>query len=184
MSLSPLPAGRVKETIKQRPALNTYSTKHRPPFEPGWPWLIITTMSVYLPPKRPRGVTLTIWGVILCGLWNIGKVIALLQAIPLLSAWHIQPDPQIQAFLAGVWAVLFFLAAWFLKQKKPVTLLGTPVLLLLYGSYTIGLRFLFTPGYFEQGGWFLTAIFFLSAGGFAFVLLKRAEKSHYFIREE
>ena len=138
-------------------------------------------MSVYLPARRPLAVTLVILGVILFGLWNVSKAIALAQNMALLSSRGIQPAPGLQLAVAIVWAVLFLGMAGLLVKRRPFTRIGVPALILGFGLYTLGIRLLFSPlPVRQQGDWFITGTFFLGMTVLAAIALERGWKNNYY----
>ncbi len=140
-------------------------------------------MSVYLPAKRPFSVTLTFWGVFFFGVWNVSKAVLLIQSRDLLVTGGIQPDPLWLAVFALVWAGLFGGVAWLLQQRRPFTQYTIPLLLLLYGLYTIGLRLIFSPLPFAANGGLLITLFFAAAVFLSFLGLRRATSRYYFQEE-
>lgn len=137
-------------------------------------------MSAYLPAKRPFAVTLTLWGVFFFGVWNVSKVVLLVQNRPLLLARGVNLDPLWQAVGAVVWAGLFLMAAWALWRKRPSTLITIPLLLLVYGAYTVGIRLIFSPLPFLTSGGLLIIIFFAAICVITFLALQRAKRKLYF----
>lgn len=144
---------------------------------------IIAPMSVYLPAKRPLSVTLVWGGVILFGVWNVSKAVLLMQSRPVLDSFSIRPEPFWQAVWALVWAALFLGGAWQLRRRRPLTQFTIPLLLLLFGLYTVGLRLIFSPLPFAVNGGFVITIFFLTVVLLAFLALRRAGRRHYFQEE-
>lgn len=138
-------------------------------------------MSAYLPPKRPFAVTLVLWGVIVFGLWNVSKAVALALNSELLMTHNMQPDPRFQALMSLVWAVLFLAAAWSLWRARPYTQLGIPLLLLFFGLYTVGIRLFFSPLPFWSGSGGITTLFFGAVVLLSFLALKRAAHKQYFV---
>ncbi len=140
-------------------------------------------MSVYLPAKRPFSVTLVLGGVILFGVWNVGKVVVLMQSRPVLDPFGIRPDPLWQVAWAVLWAVLFFGGAWLLRGRRPYTRYTIPLLIGLFGLYTIGLRLIFSPLPFAANGGYVITAFFVIVVLLSFLGLRRAGRRHYFQEE-
>jgi hypothetical protein len=138
-------------------------------------------MSVYLPAKRPLSVTLILWGVFLFGVWNVSKAVLLIQSRSLFLAHGVQPDSLWQAGGAMIWAGLFWAAAWALWRKRPSTQFLIPLLLLLYGLYTIAIRLIFSPLPFAANGGLTIIVFFAVVIIFTFLALQRADKRYYFV---
>lgn len=138
-------------------------------------------MSVYLPAKPPRSVTLILGGVILFGVWNVSKALLLIQNRPLLDSFAILPAPLWQAVWALIWAVLFFGGAWLLRRRRPYAPIIIPLLLFLFGLYTISLRLIFSPLPFAANGGLVITLFFAAAVLLSFWGLRRAGRRHYFV---
>ncbi|MCL4262500.1 MAG: hypothetical protein KJ069_04770 [Anaerolineae bacterium] len=113
----------------------------------------------------------------------MSKAVLLIQSRDLLVTGGIQPDPLWLAVFALVWAGLFGGVAWLLQQRRPFTQYTIPLLLLLYGLYTIGLRLIFSPLPFAANGGLLITLFFAAAVFLSFLGLRRATSRYYFQEE-
>ena len=129
--------------------------------------------------KRPRSVTLVIWGVILFGVWNAGRALVLYKQQAVLIELQIRPSPWVQLIFALGWVVLFLGSAWGLRQKRPCLSTIIPILITLYALYDLGIRFLFAPSR-NQVSWTLTGIFFLGVVLLTTWALNRKAAKHYF----
>ncbi len=141
-------------------------------------------MSAYLPARRPLSVTLIIGGVILFGVWNSGKALVLAQNSALLLTWGVRPNPRFQLIMALLWAVFFFIIAWFLRKKRPFTRYAVPILFLVYSVYTLGIRLLFSQMPLNSGEWLLSGIFFLGIISLTTFNLQRGSIRQYLNGEE
>lgn len=128
------------------------------PFESRQPCLIISSMSAYLPAKRPLSVTLTLWGVILFGLWNSGRALSLYLQLDVLLNLDIHMDPRIRLGMASVWALLFFWLVWALHAKKTFSRIAIPTALGIFALSDFILH-LFVPTAVARA-WWLNGLFF------------------------
>ncbi len=97
------------------------------------------------PTGRPRSVTLTLWGVFLLGIWNVGRALALLQQRELLQELAARPDPMVRLLLALAWGCAFFVLAEGLRRKRPLTRPLIPLAIALYALYEISLLVFIAP---------------------------------------
>jgi hypothetical protein len=102
-------------------------------------------MKPLAPTVRPRSVTLTLWGVFLLGIWNVGRALAISQQRALLQELAAQPDPLIRLLLALVWGVVFFGLGEALRCKRPFTRRFIPLAIALYAFYEFSLLIFFAP---------------------------------------
>ena len=116
-------------------------------------------MSAHLPAKRPLAVTLTLWGVILFGVWNGGRAITLFLQLEILLNINIHLDPRIRLALACIWTIIFFCLAWALSKKKPFCRFGIPLALAGFGISDLLLQ-LFVPTAVASD-WLLNGFFFV-----------------------
>lgn len=112
---------------------------------------------------RPPSVTITLWGVILFGVWNLGRAVALNQQMTLAQSLSIQPDPRLRLLGAVLWAASFWGAAVQLWRKRPSTRYLIPLLFLLYAIYNLGLGTCCAQSPIIIPSWSLVVTFYLSA---------------------
>lgn len=143
----------------------------------------LARMNPAQPANRPRSVTLTLWGVFLLGVWNLGRALALGQQRDLLKELAAQPDPVFRLMMALVWGVIFLGLAEALRRRRPFTRRLIPVLIGLHALYEIGLILFFTTTIARET---LILDIVLAGGGVAFTAwaLLRTAVSHYFIAQE
>lgn len=105
------------------------------------------------PSRRPWRVTITLWGVFLIGVWNVGRAGALWQQSELLRELGARPNPTILIGLAIIWAVVWFGWSVALWQKRPFTHYAIPTTLIIYGLYEISLLTWLAATPPPQQGW-------------------------------
>lgn len=135
------------------------------------------------PINRPRSVTLTLWGVFLLGVWNLGRALALGLQRDLLRELASHPDPTFRLILALVWGVVFIGLAEALRRKRPFTRRLIPLMITGYALYEIGLILFFAAGLAWQT---LGLEILLAAGatGYSYWALNRTAVSNFFTNQE
>ena len=123
-------------------------------------------MSVPFAPNRPRSVTITFWGVIFFGVWNLGRAIAIGQELNLQQTLNIQPDPRLRLAAAGLFAVLFLGLAGNLWWKRPFTIKAIPITI---AGYTV----------YETAVWLLISLFLIGSILFTRWSLQRAIQTYF-----
>lgn len=131
-------------------------------------------------PRRPRAVTITLWGVFLLGGWNTGRAIAIAQQMSMLLALEIIPDPRIRLIIALVWALIFFGLTIALRRGRPRTRQTIPISLLLYGLIELGLLLIFVQAPGARRSWMLNSITYGGMTAFAYWALNRLAATSYF----
>ena len=135
-------------------------------------------MNVY--PKRPFPVTLTLWGVFLFGVWNVGRVVALSRDIQLFLDLGVTPDPRLRLMLALTWGVLF-LGVWLaLRQRRPLARTAVPVLLLLYAINELSFLFLLVQSAPARQSGVVNTLFYITVILFFGWALNRTAVRPYF----
>jgi len=115
-------------------------------------------MSAHLPAKRPLSVTLTLWGVILFGVWNGGRAIMLYRQLDVLLTLNINLDPRLRLMGAGMWTIIFLWLAWAVIKKKSFSRRAVPLALVGFGISDL-VMLLFVPTA-RAGDWLLNGLFF------------------------
>ncbi|MBE7532871.1 MAG: hypothetical protein HND44_12900 [Chloroflexi bacterium] len=110
----------------------------------------------------------------------MSKALVLIQTRHLLDPFAIRPAPLWQAAWALVWAALFLGSAWLLRGRRPFTQTIIPLLLFLFGLYTISLRLIFSPLPFAAQGGLVITLFFAATVLLSFWGLRCARRRHYF----
>ena len=136
--------------------------------------------SYYTLQKRPRSVTIMIWGVFLLGLANGWRAIGLGQQADLLVALGSSLNPWVGVGLAVVWSVVFIITAVALWQHRTWTQIAVPGLILLHGLYQIALVILFAQSAVSRSVWPVLALAFGVAFLFSLWALKRPSVCWYF----
>lgn len=93
--------------------------------------------------KRPRSVTIMIWGSILLALANGWRAIGLNRQGDLLKSLDASLNPGLGIGLAVFWSILFLIAAVALWQRRAITRILLPVLILMHGIYQVLLIVIF-----------------------------------------
>ncbi len=137
-------------------------------------------MSAHFAAKRPFTVTLTIMGVFLLGLWNLGRAAALYREQDLLLTLQVQPDPRLRLTIALVWAVIFGGLVWAVWRRRPFSQKAIPVLTAIYATYDLGLRIFSPPARLNGANWLLTGAFYLIIILFMAWALNRQAANDYF----
>ena len=89
--------------------------------------------------KKPKGVTLIAWGLLLLGLANIWRSVGLWRQSELLLELDIGPDPRLRLAISVAWAVLFSASAVTIWTRKRLAQWLVPGALILYGLYRLSL---------------------------------------------
>lgn len=137
-------------------------------------------MSLPTAAKRPLTVTLTLWGVFLLGVWNIGRAIALGRQSSILLALGATPDPRVRLVISIIWALSFLGLALALWRRRPFTRQAVPISLLLYALYRLSLLHFFTQVPVNWQSWLLQSMLYVGVTVFAQWALNRAGAKSYF----
>lgn len=136
-------------------------------------------MSVPFAPNRPRSVTITFWGVIFFGVWNLGRAVALGLELNLQQTLNIQPDPRLRLAAAGLFAILFLGLAGNLWWKRPFTIKAIPLTIVCYTVYETAVWLLFTQPPRNWSLWLLTSLFLIGSILFTRWSLQRAIQTYF-----
>ncbi|HEX6383653.1 MAG TPA: hypothetical protein VF177_03185 [Anaerolineae bacterium] len=137
-------------------------------------------MSLPTAAKRPLSVTLTLWGVFLLGVWNIGRAIALGRQSSILLALGATPDPRLRLVIAVFWGLLFLGLALALWRRRSFTRQAVPISLLLYTLYRLSLLLFFTQVPVNWQAWLPQSMMYVGVIVFAQWALNRAGAKTYF----
>ena len=129
--------------------------------------------------SRPRSVTILALGGFFLGLWNLWRVLTLIQQIPLLVELGGHLDPRVRLLIAGFWAICFALLAGGIWLRRPVVRWLFPLSFLLYSIYHLSLLAFFMPAAAARQGWQATVLFFLSALLWSTWVLRRPAHASY-----
>ncbi len=133
---------------------------------------------------RPRSVTITFWGVIVFGVWNLGRGLAIWQQRTMPQVLEIQPDPRIRLVLAAVWVVCFGGLAAALWQKRPFTRLLIPTLFIMYALVELAQYVWVMPSPLNRQAWQLPTSIYGTAVLFSAWALNRKAALIYFHKGE
>ncbi len=134
--------------------------------------------------SRPFGVTLVTWGVFFLGLANSWRAFALYRQGGLLLELGVSLDPRLRLLLALIWALLFFMATAALLKKWAPARAITPMILVGYAVYEVGLARLFTRPASLPADWSAIVILYALAILFTSWALNRKAARRYFESEE
>lgn len=130
-------------------------------------------------PKRPYSVTITLLGVFCLGVWNLGRVLALLQQAPYLLSLGVKPDPRLRLIIALVWALLLGGMTIALWLKRPFTRWAIPLTLSCYAVYEILLRAFYVLVPSSNLSWVGLVFFYLLLILFTYWALNRPIKRRF-----
>jgi hypothetical protein len=133
--------------------------------------------------KRPRSVTLMIWGVILFAIANGWRAIGLSQQGSLLRSLDASLNPNLGVGLAIFWSILFLIAAVALLQRRMITRLSVPVLIFIHGLYQVLLVVIFARSAASRNAWPVIGLLFILAWLFYVCALCRPSVRWYFMNE-
>jgi hypothetical protein len=133
---------------------------------------------------RPLAVTITLWGVFLLGVWNMGRVVAIIQQSNVLSELNNKIDPRIRLVAALLWALWLGGMVIALRQRRPFTRRAIPITLLLYAVYELSLTITFAQNQPAQSSWRLNGLFYLVVIIFSTWALNRTAVTPYFEKEK
>ncbi len=127
----------------------------------------------------PRSVTVTLWGVIAFGVWNLARSLAIWQEP--LAGLAVTPDPRWRMVWAGAWGILFVGMSVALWRKRPFTRYLLPLVLALYGLLEIAFLLLLRaqPELHPQA-WQLPTLVYATAVLFSAWALNRKAALAYF----
>ena len=137
--------------------------------------------SFYTLQKRPRSVTIMIWGVFLLGLINGWRAFGLGQQADLLLMLGSSLNPYVGMGLAIGWSVIFFTAAAALWRRLSWTQWLIPGLILIHGLYYIALALIFGRTADSRNVWLAFTVLFALLFLFSLWALKRPSVRWYFL---
>ena len=129
-------------------------------------------------------MTIVLWGLILLGLWEGGKVVALARQLRLLLELEINPDPRLRLLMAGVWMVLLLGTAVALRARKPFVRWLVPGVLLVYGVYQFALVAVAVHVSGGTANWLLDVLLAIAVLLFCTWALNRETATSYYVEEE
>ena len=130
--------------------------------------------------KRPRSVTIMIWGIIIVAIANGWRAIGLGQQADLLLTLNASFNPWVGLGFAFVWSIIFIFTAIALRQHRTWTKIGIPLLLLIHGIYQVLLVIIFARSNASRNGWPLIGLLFVLAVIFSVWALNRPSVRWFF----
>lgn len=134
-------------------------------------------------PKRPRTITLVLLVLILLGIIQAGKVVALTQQSALLLDLQVKPDPRLLMLTAAVWMVLFWSSAFALWRKTALTRWLIPLLLAAYALYELAILGIFVRIPISMDRWIQNSICAAALVLFALWALNRSAAKTYYLED-
>lgn len=141
-------------------------------------------MPKVTPRDRPFSVTITLWGVIAFGVWNLGRGVAIWQSRALPQALDVQPDPLFRLVQAVVWAVGFGGLAAALWRQRPFTRRLIPILFIVYALVELAHFVWLMPSPLNRQAWQLPASIYSTAVLFSSWALNNKAAQTYFHKGE
>ena len=129
-------------------------------------------------------MTIVLWGLILLGLWEGGKVVALTRQLRLLLELETSPDPRLRLTMAGVWMGLLLGTAVALWARKPFVRWLVPGLLLVYVVYQLVLMALSVRVSGGAANWLLDVLLATAVILFCTWALNRETATSYYVEED
>lgn len=133
--------------------------------------------------KRPKSVTLMLWGVVLLAVANGWRAIGLSRQGGLLRSLDASLNPSLGIGLAIFWCILFLLAAIALWQRRANIRLAAPALIFIHGVYQVLLVVIFARSAASRNAWPVIGLLFILAALFSVWALYRPSVRWYFDNE-
>ncbi len=130
--------------------------------------------------NRPLSVTLLTWGVLLLGLANVWRAVALFRQSNLLLDLGVSLDPRLRMLVALTWALVFLSISLSIWRRWKVTRFLTPILLILYAAYQLGLVRFFSQTYKVNTNWQVDSGLHIAALIFTIWALNHKSARQYF----
>lgn len=134
-------------------------------------------------PKRPRTISLVLLVLVILGIIQAAKGVALREQFALLLDLQVRPDPRLRFLIAAVWMVLFWSLAIALWRKMAVTRWLTPLLLAFYALYELAILRLFTQVPISSDRWLQYTIVTVVLVLFAYWALNRSAANSYYLED-
>lgn len=93
---------------------------------------------------RPSVLRFIQWAVVLLGVWNLGRVVALWRQLRWLEELPLTFEPRFRLMFALIWGILFLASAVALRIGQPRSRQVLPLLIIAYGVYEIGMIAIFS----------------------------------------
>lgn len=138
-------------------------------------------MSVSL--KRPRTISIVLLMLVILGIIQAAKGVALREQSALLLDLQVRPDPRLRFLIAAVWMVLFWSLAIALWRKMAVTRWLTPLLLAFYALYELAILGLFAQVPISSDRWLQYTIVTVALVLFAYWALNRSAANSYYLED-
>ncbi len=135
-------------------------------------------------PKRPRTITIVLLLLILLGIWQAAKVVALTGQSRLLLDLNVKPDPRLRLILAAGWMLAFWGLAFALWRKMTATQRLIPILLAVYALYELAILYVFARISISEQRWIQHGLISVVTVVFAYWALNRSATIPFYLEEE
>lgn len=135
-------------------------------------------------PKRPRTISLVLLILLILGIIQAAKVVALTEQSALLLDLQVRPDPRLRLIAAAVWMALFWGIAIALWRRSALTCWLIPALLAVYALYELGILAFFAQVPISSDRWRLYSFFAVALVLFTYWALNRSAARSYYLEDE
>jgi hypothetical protein len=132
-------------------------------------------------PKRPRSLTLVLVLLILLGLIQAAKVVALREQSALLLDLQVRPDPRLRMIIAAVWMIIFWIMAIALWRRIALTRWLVPLVIVMHVVYELAILWLYAQVPISNERWFLYCFVTAVMVSFCAWALNRSANKFYFL---
>jgi hypothetical protein len=135
-------------------------------------------------PNRPRTITLVLWLLIVLGLWQAAKAVALGEQSRLLLDLSVKPDPRLRLVIAVAWMLVFWGLAFALWRRVAATRWLIPLSLALYALYELAILGIFARVSIAEQRWIQYGLITTVSVLFAYWALNRSAAAPYYLEEK
>lgn len=134
-------------------------------------------------PKRPRTIALVFLVLVILGIIQAAKVVALNEQSALLLDLQVRPDPRLRLLIAAIWMLLFWSLAIALWRKIVLTHWLIPLLLAFYALYELALMGLFAQVPINRARWLQHTFVAFTLVLFAYWALNKGTAKSYYLED-
>ena len=134
-------------------------------------------------PKRPRTIALVLLVLVILGIIQAAKVVALNEQSALLLDLQVRPDPRLRLLIAAVWMLLFWCLAIALWRKIVLTRWLIPLLLAFYAVYELAIIGLFAQVPINRAQWLQHTFVAFTFVLFAYWALNKSSAKSYYLED-
>jgi len=111
---------------------------------------------------------------------NVWRAVALFRQSNLLLDLGVSLDPRLRMFVALIWAIVFVSISLSIWKRWKAARFVTPILLILYTGYQLGLARFFSQTFKVNDNWQIDIVLYAATLIFATWALNHKEARHYF----